>query len=79
MTTIVGTTVAYLLVPMRSLGHDNWKIAAALMASYIGGSKFQPKVLHVNSNYRNWSLVKRLMRLSSSISSNEVVVTENMI
>ncbi|KAL5212424.1 hypothetical protein ABZP36_023271 [Zizania latifolia] len=36
--TIIGTTVAYLLVPMRSLGQDSWKIAAALMGSYIGGA-----------------------------------------
>ncbi|KDP22238.1 hypothetical protein JCGZ_26069 [Jatropha curcas] len=36
--TIFGTTVAFLMVPMRSLGQDNWKIAAALMGSYIGGS-----------------------------------------
>lgn len=36
--TIVGTIVAYLLVPMRSLGQDSWKIAAALMSSYIGGA-----------------------------------------
>ncbi|XP_024027568.1 uncharacterized protein LOC21397391 [Morus notabilis] len=36
--TTIGTLVAFLLVPMRSLGADNWKIAAALMGSYIGGS-----------------------------------------
>lgn len=36
--TTIGTFVAFLLVPMRSLGADNWKIAAALMGSYIGGS-----------------------------------------
>ncbi|OVA03348.1 Protein of unknown function DUF819 [Macleaya cordata] len=36
--TIVGTIVAYLMVPMRSLGQDSWKIAAALMSSYIGGT-----------------------------------------
>ncbi|KAA0042598.1 hypothetical protein IC582_022544 [Cucumis melo] len=36
--TIIGTVVAFLMVPMRSLGPDNWKIAAALMGSYIGGS-----------------------------------------
>ncbi|CAN6202845.1 unnamed protein product [Urochloa humidicola] len=36
--TVIGTTVAYLLVPMRSLGQDSWKIAAALMGSYIGGA-----------------------------------------
>ncbi|WVZ82952.1 hypothetical protein U9M48_030152 [Paspalum notatum var. saurae] len=36
--TVVGTTVAYLLFPMRSLGQDSWKIAAALMGSYIGGA-----------------------------------------
>lgn len=38
--TVVGTVVAFMLVPMRSLGPDNWKIAAALMGSYIGGCKF---------------------------------------
>ncbi|XP_077248177.1 uncharacterized protein LOC143887847 isoform X2 [Tasmannia lanceolata] len=36
--TMIGTIVAYLLVPMRSLGQDSWKIAAALMSSYIGGA-----------------------------------------
>ncbi|KAG7035644.1 yjcL [Cucurbita argyrosperma subsp. argyrosperma] len=36
--TIIGTVVAFLMVPMRSLGPDNWKIASALMGSYIGGS-----------------------------------------
>ncbi|KAI3458110.1 hypothetical protein Pfo_014773 [Paulownia fortunei] len=36
--TVVGTTVAFLMVPMRSLGQDSWKIAAALMGSYIGGA-----------------------------------------
>ncbi|XP_015071080.1 uncharacterized protein LOC107015347 isoform X2 [Solanum pennellii] len=36
--TIIGTLVAYMLVPMRSLGQDSWKIAAALMGSYIGGN-----------------------------------------
>lgn len=38
--TIVGTVVAYLLVPMRSLGQDSWKIASALMGSYIGGGSY---------------------------------------
>uniref|UniRef100_A0ACD6A8I5 Uncharacterized protein n=1 Tax=Avena sativa TaxID=4498 RepID=A0ACD6A8I5_AVESA len=36
--TTVGTVVAFLLVPMRSLGNDNWKIAAALMSRHIGGA-----------------------------------------
>ncbi|GAB4858305.1 hypothetical protein Ancab_009778 [Ancistrocladus abbreviatus] len=36
--TVVGTMVAFLLVPMPSLGQDGWKIAAALMGSYIGGA-----------------------------------------
>lgn len=36
--TVIGTLVAYLLVPMRSLGQDNWKIAAALMSRHIGGA-----------------------------------------
>jgi len=37
--TTIGTVVAYLLVPMRSLGQDSWKIAAALMGRHIGGGK----------------------------------------
>ncbi|XP_061361327.1 uncharacterized protein LOC133305206 isoform X1 [Gastrolobium bilobum] len=36
--TTVGTVVAYLLFPMRSLGQDSWKIAAALMGRHIGGA-----------------------------------------
>lgn len=36
--TTVGTVVAFLLVPMRSLGQDGWKIAAALMGRHIGGA-----------------------------------------
>lgn len=36
--TTIGTIVAFALVPMRSLGPDNWKIASALMGSYIGGA-----------------------------------------
>lgn len=44
--TVVGTVVAFMLVPMRSLGPDNWKIAAALMGSYIGGCKFFSLLTH---------------------------------
>ncbi|XP_074319702.1 uncharacterized protein LOC141656639 isoform X2 [Silene latifolia] len=36
--TMIGTLVAFSIVPMRSLGADGWKIAAALMGSYIGGA-----------------------------------------
>ncbi|KAK6936794.1 Protein of unknown function DUF819, partial [Dillenia turbinata] len=36
--TTVGTVVAFFMVPMRSLGQDNWKIAAALMGRHIGGA-----------------------------------------
>ncbi|KAH9611056.1 hypothetical protein KSS87_018959 [Heliosperma pusillum] len=36
--TVIGTFVAFSIVPMRSLGADGWKIAAALMGSYIGGA-----------------------------------------
>ncbi|XP_050223309.1 uncharacterized protein LOC126673271 [Mercurialis annua] len=36
--TTVGTLVAYWIVPMRSLGQDSWKIAAALMGRHIGGA-----------------------------------------
>jgi hypothetical protein len=37
--TTIGTVVAFLIVPMRSLGPDNWKIAAALMSRHIGGGE----------------------------------------
>lgn len=37
--TIVGTLVAWILVPMRkTLGNDGWKIASALTARHIGGA-----------------------------------------
>ncbi|KAG8638381.1 hypothetical protein MANES_14G023100v8 [Manihot esculenta] len=36
--TTVGTLLAYWIVPMRSLGQDSWKIAAALMGRHIGGA-----------------------------------------
>lgn len=55
--TIVGTFVAFLLVPMRSLGQDNWKIAAALMGSYIGGCKCQDKLKFVVSPEINYYFV----------------------
>ncbi|CAK7338851.1 unnamed protein product [Dovyalis caffra] len=36
--TTVGTVLAYSIVPMRALGQDSWKIAAALMGRHIGGA-----------------------------------------
>ncbi|KZV41023.1 hypothetical protein F511_13999 [Dorcoceras hygrometricum] len=36
--TTVGTAVAFFMVPMRSLGQDGWKIAAALMGRHVGGA-----------------------------------------
>ncbi|KAJ6738474.1 PROTEIN putative (DUF819)-RELATED [Salix koriyanagi] len=36
--TTVGTVLAYMMVPMRALGQDSWKIAAALMGRHIGGA-----------------------------------------
>ncbi|CAH8389458.1 unnamed protein product [Eruca vesicaria subsp. sativa] len=36
--TTVGTALAYYLVPMKALGPDSWKIAAALMGRHIGGA-----------------------------------------
>ncbi|XP_040368345.1 uncharacterized membrane protein YjcL isoform X1 [Rosa chinensis] len=48
--TTVGTVVAYLLVPMRALGPDSWKIAAALMGRHIGGCNFCSWI-HVAFNY----------------------------
>lgn len=37
--------MAFLLVPMRSLGTDSWKIASAFMGSYIGGCKLPETLL----------------------------------
>lgn len=37
MATTIGTVVAYWMVPMRPLGREGWKIAAALMGRHIGG------------------------------------------
>ncbi|KAL7580032.1 hypothetical protein ACA910_005017 [Epithemia clementina (nom. ined.)] len=36
--TLVGTLLAFPLLPMRSLGDDGWKIACALAARHIGGA-----------------------------------------
>lgn len=36
--TTIGTVVAYWMVPMRPLGQEGWKIAAALMGRHIGGA-----------------------------------------
>ena len=47
---IVGIVVAVLFVPMQSLGQDNWKIAAALMGSYIGGCKLCWEKLYTTMN-----------------------------
>lgn len=55
--TMIGTLVAFLLVPMRTLGQDNWKIAAALMGSYIGGCKCQDVLLHLPCGVCNINLL----------------------
>lgn len=54
--TTVGTVVAFYLVPMRSLGQDAWKIAAALMARHIGGAV-------------NYVAVSEALEVSSSVSA----------
>ncbi|KAK4369941.1 hypothetical protein RND71_009416 [Anisodus tanguticus] len=36
--TTIGTVLAFWMIPMRSLGEDGWKIAAALMGRHIGGA-----------------------------------------
>ncbi len=40
MATVLGTLVAMVFVPLRSLGPDGWKIASALMSRHIGGGQF---------------------------------------
>lgn len=43
--TTIGTVVAFLMVPMRSLGQDSWKIAAALMGRHIGGGNCEENII----------------------------------
>ncbi|XP_068314887.1 uncharacterized protein [Pyrus communis] len=62
--TMVGTLVAFLMVPMRSLGPDNWKIAFALMGSYIGGYVS----MQMESNYdRKPPVVETATALATSL------------
>ena len=42
--TAIGTAVAFLMVPMDSLGWNSWKMAAVLMGRHIGGGNFQGNV-----------------------------------
>lgn len=57
--TVIGTLVAFLLVPMRSLGQDSWKIASCLMGSYIGGG-----ILLIKSNNKCLPIASRLKTIS---------------
>ena len=36
--TVAGTLVAYAAVPLRALGEDAWRVAAALAARHVGGA-----------------------------------------
>lgn len=36
--TVAGSLLAFKLMPLRMLGPDGWKVAAALTARHIGGS-----------------------------------------
>lgn len=38
LATVVGSLLAFWLLPLRGLGADGWKVAAALTARHIGGS-----------------------------------------
>lgn len=75
--TMVGTLVAFLVVPMRSLGSDNWKIAAALMGSYIGGCKCQDWPANIEAvSLCLWKFSSAdiwLYYLSWSLSSNIII------
>jgi uncharacterized membrane protein len=76
--TTIGTVVAFLLVPMRSLGNDNWKIAAALMGRHIGGGQ---SPLHSLASYVKFGLqatnvLTSLEFGSTSSAVNYVAVSE---
>jgi hypothetical protein len=38
LATVAGSLLAFKLLPLRVLGADGWKVAAALTARHIGGS-----------------------------------------
>lgn len=38
ISTIVGTVVAFPIIPLKSLGADGWRVACALAARHIGGA-----------------------------------------
>jgi uncharacterized membrane protein len=38
ISTIIGTLVAYPLIPLKALGKDSWRVASALAARHIGGA-----------------------------------------
>ena len=74
--TTVGTVVAYLIVPMRSLGQDSWKIAAALMGRHIGGGNlcyYLCLQIHARWPVRFLSIFLLRITLSSSIVVDLVV------
>jgi len=48
--TTLGTLAAMVVVPLKPLGPDGWKIAAALMSRHIGGGQMMFFVL-ANSLY----------------------------
>ena len=64
VSTIVGTLVAFLMVPMQSLVPDNWKTASALMGNYIGGCKF-PEMLVLPILRAFWYNCKEIWQLDN--------------
>lgn len=38
ISTVFGTILSYMIIPLSSLGSDGWKVASALMARHIGGA-----------------------------------------
>lgn len=68
--------MAYLIVPMRSLGQDSWKIAAALMGRHIGGGNlcyYLCLQIHARWPVRFLSIFLLRITLSSSIVVDLVV------
>ena len=88
--TTVGTVVAYVLVPMQSLGQDGWKIAAALMGRHIGGGNlnkllttiylFGCDILLLFSfifpNSVSWLTLRFLVFLRCCVAVNYVAISE---
>lgn len=66
ISTIIGTLLAYLVIPLKALGNDGWRVASALAARHIGGA--------INFVAVSETLSLAGTTISASIAADNVVV-----